>query len=70
MQSDPNFYPIFTLTLEATGKQPVPRSGSLRLRVRVDRPVKFHYLSPQHEPERDALPCVSASQAPWHATVK
>jgi hypothetical protein len=30
------------LTLEATGAQPAPRSGILRLRVHVGRPVKPH----------------------------
>jgi hypothetical protein len=30
------------LTLELPGMQPVPRSGSLRLHVRVERNVKLH----------------------------
>ena len=40
-----------------------PRSGNLMLRVRVGRPVKFHYSPAQHEPEQDDLPCVFATQA-------
>jgi hypothetical protein len=50
--------------------QPVLRSGCIWLRVCVGRPVKFRYLSAQHEPERDVLPCGFASPGPWHATAK